>query len=143
MTVYFIRAGSGPLVKIGTTTNLGQRLVALQSGQKERLEVIGIINGDRYVEIFLHGLFAQYRETGEWFRYEGELKRYIEAIDDAGRTLTVHLPPLGPVPGPWNYEESAQRHGDAAREAWAELRARPDFEKIMARYESPATETDE
>lgn len=133
MTVYFIRAGEGPLVKIGTTTNLAKRVATLQYDEKKHLDVIGIIDGDRFVEIFLHGVFAEYREVGEWFRYEGRLKRYIEAQNDADRAFSVQLPALRPTPEPWSYEESARRHGEGASEALAELQARPDFDEIMAR----------
>ncbi len=154
MTVYFIKADQeGSLVKIGMTTNLTLRLKTLQVYEKERLKVLGMIDGDRATEIFMHGVFAQYREAGEWFRYEGDLKRYLEAKTDEERTFTLTLPALEPSSGPAraarSYEERMQELGEKTAAAWAELKARPDFAEIMAHYDrvyderNLATKTDE
>lgn len=142
MTVYFVKAAEeGSLVKIGTTTNLGLRLKALQAYEKERLRVIGTIDGDRSTESFIHGVFAQYREAGEWFRYEGDLKRYLESKRPEDRTFIVSLPGLLPyfgyVPDGRSYEERMQELGEDRERLWAEFQAHPDFAAIMAKYEPP------
>lgn len=75
--VYFLRRGR--LVKIGFTKNPEQRIrnLELQAGQK--VKVLGIFPGTYQDESTLHKRFKQYREIGEWFRNEGEVKAFARA----------------------------------------------------------------
>lgn len=86
--VYFILA-PGPrwAVKIGTATDLGQRLSALRSpGTKapswiraDTMHLHGWVEGDQELESLLHRAFSQHRLIGEWFDYE-DTRDHIEAL---------------------------------------------------------------
>jgi hypothetical protein len=75
--VYFIRAGANGPIKIGFTSNLQRRLEFLQSGNHHRLKCLHTIAGTARLEREMHRRFEQLRITGEWFRYEGELRAFL------------------------------------------------------------------
>lgn len=68
--VYFIRFGDR--IKIGVTTNLHLRLMAIPHD-----EVVATIPGDRQLEKRLHAKFRHLRIKGEWFSAGGDLLDYI------------------------------------------------------------------
>lgn len=76
--VYFIQ--SQGLIKIRTTRNVGSRLSSLQTSSPQPLKLLCVIPGDRSKEKQLHDRFAELRESGEWFRLEGELRGYLESL---------------------------------------------------------------
>lgn len=78
--VYFVRMGD--LIKIGTTSNLLQRIQGLSLTMGH---VLATEPGGYMREQELHGRFAALREHGEWFRAEPELLAYIDAIPARGR----------------------------------------------------------
>jgi hypothetical protein len=90
MTVYFIGAfvpdgADDPFsVKIGYTDSddAENRKDALQreSGQAAVLSVLASVPGTRKLEKHLHDRFAEFRQRGEWFRYEGELRSTVDAV---------------------------------------------------------------
>jgi len=64
--VYFITDGSR--IKIGCTSNLKTRLLALQVGNVNYIEVIATIeNAGKDVEKYLHEYYSKDRISGEWF----------------------------------------------------------------------------
>ncbi|MGW0285571.1 GIY-YIG nuclease family protein [Streptomyces sp. NPDC004596] len=67
--VYVIGTPGNSLVKIGTSTNLGQRLKSLQSGYPLRLEILWHRRGGWNLEQYLHEQFADLRQEGEWFDF--------------------------------------------------------------------------
>ena len=73
--IYFLQSGdwNGP-VKIGYTADLktlAERVATLQTGNPEQLRVIGLCEGDREIEGFIHGHApAEHRIRGEWFTPE-------------------------------------------------------------------------
>lgn len=71
--VYYIRFGDR--IKIGTTTNLANRLTALPFD-----EVLAVEPGSHFLERSRHKQFAHLRIKGEWFRAEDELLRFIEGL---------------------------------------------------------------
>lgn len=77
--VYFITDGEA--VKIGTASNVGKRLQALQIGNPRQLICIKQVPGDAEVEKLIHEAYADYRIRGEWYRYESEMKRLIDGPD--------------------------------------------------------------
>lgn len=79
--VYFIRAvnGKGP-VKIGFSTNAKGRLKTLQTSNHGELEIIAAIEGTHEDEHSLHAEFNALRLKGEWFKFEGKLKAYVESL---------------------------------------------------------------
>lgn len=63
--VYVIRCGR--FVKIGTSRNVAERLRALQTGNAERVELVGVLYGGNHLEGTLHRRFARHHVRGEWF----------------------------------------------------------------------------
>ena len=69
---YIIQGCDGGPIKIGKSSNVQDRLVALQGGRPRTVGVVGTIDGD--VEAELHKRFAAYRMCGEWFRVSKEIQ---------------------------------------------------------------------
>lgn len=78
--IYFCRAASGGPVKIGYAGDAEKRLRALQTSHHSELTLLNAIEGSHADEQALHKRFAKYRLKGEWFKYTGPVKRYIEAL---------------------------------------------------------------
>jgi Meiotically Up-regulated Gene 113 (MUG113) protein len=80
--VYFVLAPKANMVKIGQACEVDPptaRLKSLQTGSPEILQVILVLDyKPPFEENQLHFRFRDYREHGEWFRYEGELHKFIE-----------------------------------------------------------------
>ena len=73
---YFVQPVDGGPIKIGYTRQSPKaRLRAIQIGSPVLLEVVGMVIGDREVE--LHQRFAYARMHGEWFRPVPELVGFI------------------------------------------------------------------
>lgn len=85
--VYFVRDGEA--VKIGRSVSVVGRVRALECANSQPLEVLAIISGDAETEARLHERFKGLNIRGEWFRYEPELQRYIEALCAQGDTVTI------------------------------------------------------
>lgn len=68
--VYFIEAVGAGLVKIGTSTNVVQRVAQLQSGFPYELKLLRVLPGYLEEERFFHDLFSEYRVRAEWFESE-------------------------------------------------------------------------
>lgn len=71
--VYYLRFG--PFVKIGTTTNLHQRMQAIPHD-----ELLATEPGGRDVERQRHAEFRALRHTGEWFHYRDALRAHVETV---------------------------------------------------------------
>jgi hypothetical protein len=81
--VYFVQPEGQPdaNIKIGfTTQSVAGRLGNLQCGSHERLSVLHHLPAQRRHEADLHERFKHLRVTGEWFRPEPELLRFIEVM---------------------------------------------------------------
>lgn len=78
--IYFLKAGD--FVKIGTTKNVSirSRISDMQTGNPNKMELLGIMLGDERVESNLHAHFSDIRQSGEWFLYSPELKTFIETF---------------------------------------------------------------
>lgn len=74
--IYFLRRRNR--VKIGFATNLVRRISELNTGSDEPLELLLALRAHPQAERKVHRRFAAYRCQGEWFRFEGELKAWIE-----------------------------------------------------------------
>lgn len=67
-------------VKIGSTANPRRRFAALQSGVPTYLNYCALFYGGESVESALHKRFRDHSTGfGEWFRYEGSLKQWMES----------------------------------------------------------------
>ncbi len=67
--VYVIGQPGRRVAKIGTTSNAGARLRAIQTGCPVRLQVLWTCPGGRRLESWLHEAFSSWRLEGEWFDF--------------------------------------------------------------------------
>ena len=88
--VYFIGGDDGP-VKIGYTSNLPVRFLALQNGSAIKLKVLEMRPGTRMDEHTLHARFSAARMTGEWFERTPDLLVMIAAVHEAEVRLNQGL----------------------------------------------------
>lgn len=72
---YFIYAPEVRQVRIGKSTDVGERLTVLQLGSPARLVLIGSVSQN--IESLLHRRFAEYRINGEWFDVRGRLQDFL------------------------------------------------------------------
>lgn len=80
--LYFVRCG--PFVKIGIAADVRKRVKDMEMHNPYDLEITHVMLGKRKEEKELHQRFSAYRHKGEWFRYQGELREYVEGlINDA------------------------------------------------------------
>lgn len=77
MSVYFIRSGN--FIKIGYADDPHRRLKQLQTGNPQKLELIGHVDGDMSTEAHIHGLFSDFRVKGEWFELTSDIMAYVES----------------------------------------------------------------
>ena len=85
-SVYFIRAQSTGLIKIGKANHVPTRLANLQSASPDMLTLLAFITFEdgrnaTYKETELHQQFAEFRHHGEWFHSNEELNKLIESIN--------------------------------------------------------------
>jgi len=80
--VYFIRIDGTGDVKIGFSTSVAERRKSMDTGHPGKIDVIATIEGSRDLEQDLHRRFENYRKKGEWFSYEGAVKKFVESIPD-------------------------------------------------------------
>lgn len=134
--VYFVRAVSLNLVKIGIARDFRVRITALQVGSPDKLELLGVVRcpDPAKLERDLHGRFARERSHGEWFRYssrlqayvaknsvsadQDDLNRYAQAYKPLGIEVdTTKLPPLlKPTPSRAELKARTDRHARMAAE---------------------------
>jgi hypothetical protein len=80
--IYFIQVGESGPIKIGHTlswSGVRRRLVELQTGNHERLRLLGSIDGFRKREEELHEEFKEHRLVGEWFEPVDEILALLTA----------------------------------------------------------------
>lgn len=75
--VYFVRAGSDGLIKIGTTSDVEKRLAKMQTDSGVDLVLIGVLTGGQELERKLHEQFSLYRARGEWFFPHSEILTFV------------------------------------------------------------------
>lgn len=136
--VYFIRpAGQQGPVKIGCTSNLGQRFRSLNR-RRLPLEIAAVIPGNSFMERQFHTLFREFHLAKEWFFAGEPLLTAIEHIN-AGRFDVAALPesPVRLPRKPVEYTAErrkrmsvAARRNAERRRVWAEsVKALPAPEK--------------
>ena len=77
--IYFIKQGD--YVKIGFTSRFKKRFQQLQVSSPIKLEVLGLIKGDKVDEKNYHDAFKHISSNGEWFFYNDEIERFVDALD--------------------------------------------------------------
>ena len=76
-SVYFVQDEDG-FIKIGYSENVKKRLAHLQTSSRQKLSLIGSVNGDKNLESLFHRVFRDERVRGEWFRPSKRLLSFIE-----------------------------------------------------------------
>lgn len=94
--VYAIGSAQSNLVKIGRTTELPERLAAIQRMSPVRLLLLWSTGGGYALESALHRRFKAYRQHGEWFDFGGAdpvatIAAAIDAIEVERREREVSL----------------------------------------------------
>jgi predicted phage terminase large subunit-like protein len=83
--VYFMATRDRTLVKIGKTRSKDDiRFVRITGQSPVPIDLIAEIDGYTRVEKRIQDQFEAYRQHGEWFRFEGALKLFVEAIIRTG-----------------------------------------------------------
>jgi hypothetical protein len=77
-TIYFLANADG-FIKIGFTTDLKSRLVALQVGSSSEQRLLGTLVGSNRMEGELKHRFRRLHVRGEWHRPEKVLLDFIAA----------------------------------------------------------------
>ena len=98
--IYFIGSSTRSMIKIGASNSPARRLGELQEGNPEQLRILATmpICAERgFTEKAIHALFAEHRETGEWFRSCFELRELIRLIGQHAweRGPAAHLDAIG------------------------------------------------
>jgi Rha family phage regulatory protein len=78
---YFLLDRVTGLLKIGRSVDVGARQKTIQATSSNPLDLVLTIEKD--VEHKLHKQFKKYRLHNEWFRYEGDLKTYVEGYENS------------------------------------------------------------
>jgi hypothetical protein len=79
--IYFLRSYNNH-IKIGTSSQIDERVSTLQTSNPNKLHVQAILEGSFQTESELHSIFEKYRVRGEWFKYSEEIKWFIRAIQE-------------------------------------------------------------
>lgn len=85
--IYVVGNETGEYVKIGWSTQVRRRLLAMQTYIPTSLKIYSVISGSRTTEASLHARFADLRANGEWFRLEGPLLEWVSR-----NRAIAHLP---------------------------------------------------
>lgn len=97
--IYFAQVGAGDVVKVGRSTGVVDRLVALSRKHEVEHHLLGSIRGDYREEGRLHRYFRRHRlknlkgREREYFRLE-PLRPTIDAILAAGELIELPYRPL-------------------------------------------------
>lgn len=78
--VYFVKSELTGLIKIGVTGKLRKRLRVMATATGSAIRPIVVFRGNRDIEAICHRVFDEYRVLGEWFRDEGLLTEFLEAM---------------------------------------------------------------
>lgn len=126
--VYFVRAVTLGLIKIGRATDPEQRFSGLQTGSPDKLELLGVVRSDdaEQLEGHLHARFSEARRHGEWFEPAPALLAYVEEHAFTWREETQRLIFEA-------YEHTGLKAGDGemTRAGIRELLARLDAQQIV------------
>lgn len=90
--IYFIQGAEGTPIKIGFSSDVRERLAALQTAHHCKLRILGGISGSQAVEAALHRRFARYRVEGEWFLACEEILSFIADACDVAFDGTEESP---------------------------------------------------
>lgn len=78
--VYFVADRNGDHVKIGVSHDPDKRLSSLQTGNRDKLHLLAVVEGDSSLEQEYHERFKHLRRSGEWFALAPELTNFIQDL---------------------------------------------------------------
>ena len=79
--LYAVSANVKPKrVKLGISSDPESRTSNMQTGCPVKLKLMGYVLASYALESAVHEMLSEYRIRGEWFRYEGLVKRFVDAI---------------------------------------------------------------
>lgn len=73
--VYFVKAGNA--IKIGYSICITDRMVNLQTGNHEKLQLLGLLNIEQRYERLIRAQFEHLHLHNEWFRDDPEIRLYL------------------------------------------------------------------
>lgn len=76
--VYAIRNAASGAIKIGFATNPRARFSSIGVSHSEKLELLGVVPGDRTLERSIGIAFGENRIRGEWFRPHRDLHAWVK-----------------------------------------------------------------
>src|SRR5215510_2558667 len=81
--VYFIETEDQQFIKIGFSRRPHIRMseIATLRPTSFALRLVGFVPGNRYVESWLHMIFAEERDNGEWFRNTSRLRMLMDSLE--------------------------------------------------------------
>lgn len=79
-SVYFVQGVAGGPIKIGTSSDVADRVRTLQCASPVLLQVIGVVAGDQRLEQVLHRRLTSHRLHGEWFADVPEVRAAIAEV---------------------------------------------------------------
>jgi hypothetical protein len=115
--VYFVRAETLGLVKIGRATDIRKRLRSLQSGSPDKLSLVGVwpTSNPAHFEAVLHSMFAARRVRGEWFWPDDDMRRFMrDCLFDADE-IGVRIEREADMPADANTVRVDWEPGDSER----------------------------
>jgi hypothetical protein len=77
---FFVTHPRGDKIKIGYTTNPGERIATLRTASPVELRILAVFRGTKSDEAMLHEHFAAHRIHGEWFKMNPELRQFIKRV---------------------------------------------------------------
>lgn len=81
--VYVIQAENG-MLKIGQSSEPFKRIRSINLHSPVRCRIVAILKGLKKNELLLHRRFAAARAHHEWFRCEGEVAEFLDAVFGCG-----------------------------------------------------------
>jgi hypothetical protein len=79
--VYFVQAGEGGPIKIGTALDVPRRLKKLQQAQSAKLVLLAVRRGGLKTERGYHRRFADHRIRGEWFHPAPVILAVVDCLE--------------------------------------------------------------
>ncbi len=90
--VYFLQSSDQfQLIKIGYTTNVRSRILALCGTIPTKIQLLGVEEGDRNKEKELHTLFKKFNSHYEWYYPHKKLEDYI-ANNTKSLNMAINAP---------------------------------------------------
>lgn len=91
--IYFISNTVTENIKIGRAVNVEKRMANLQTATDCQLELLYSfpVHDPAAAEKELHEKFSAYLVRGEWYRFEGDVRRYVEALLDRQEAAKASL----------------------------------------------------